>query len=69
MLNFVSAYEQVQIYLIVCPTLRQIAGPAGCGKTQFSIMLSVLATMPRQLGGLDGAVIYIDTEGAFSAER
>ncbi|XP_019332465.1 DNA repair protein RAD51 homolog 2 isoform X11 [Alligator mississippiensis] len=46
-----------------------VTGPPGCGKTQFCIMMSVLATLPTSLGGLDGAVIYIDTESAFSAER
>lgn len=47
----------------------QITSPPGCGKTQFCIMVSVLATLPVSMGGLDGAVIYIDTESAFSAER
>ena len=32
-------------------------------------MLSVLATLPRDRGGLDAGVIYIDTEAAFSATR
>ncbi|XP_072031668.1 DNA repair protein RAD51 homolog 2-like [Amphiura filiformis] len=50
-------------------TISEIAGPPGCGKTQFCIMLSVLATLPRELGGLNGGVVYIDTESAFSAER
>ena len=47
----------------------QISGPSGCGKTQFCMMLSVIATLPWTLGGLDGSVLYIDTESAFSAER
>ncbi|XP_046550833.1 DNA repair protein RAD51 homolog 2-like [Haliotis rubra] len=47
-------------------TITEIAGPSGCGKTQFSIMLSVLSAMS---GDTDTSVIYIDTEGAFSAER
>lgn len=47
----------------------QIAGPAGCGKTQLCIMLSVLATLSQDKGGLDASVIYIDTEAAFSATR
>ncbi|XP_019625723.1 PREDICTED: DNA repair protein RAD51 homolog 2-like isoform X6 [Branchiostoma belcheri] len=50
-------------------SVTEIAGPAGCGKTQFCIMLSVLATLPCEMGGLGGAVVYIDTESAFSAER
>ncbi|XP_070615111.1 DNA repair protein RAD51 homolog 2 isoform X3 [Erythrolamprus reginae] len=54
---------------IACGSLTEITGPSGCGKTQFCIMMSLLATMPTDTGGLDGAVIYIDTESAFSAER
>ncbi|XP_057882335.1 DNA repair protein RAD51 homolog 2 [Melospiza georgiana] len=54
---------------VPCGSLTEITSPPGCGKTQFCIMLSVLATLPVSMGGLDGAVIYIDTESAFSAER
>ncbi|CAL8316552.1 unnamed protein product [Merluccius merluccius] len=50
-------------------TITEVAGPSGCGKTQMCLMLSVLATLPRGLGGLDAGVVYIDTESAFSAER
>ncbi|XP_051885583.1 DNA repair protein RAD51 homolog 2 isoform X2 [Pristis pectinata] len=54
---------------LACGTLTEVTGPSGCGKTQFCIMLSVLATLPISKGGLDGTVVYIDTESAFSAER
>ncbi|XP_054256222.1 DNA repair protein RAD51 homolog 2 isoform X1 [Indicator indicator] len=54
---------------VSCGSLTEITGPPGCGKTQLCIMLSVVATLPVSMGGLDGAVIYIDTESAFSAER
>ncbi|KAL9953379.1 hypothetical protein ACROYT_G040788 [Oculina patagonica] len=54
---------------LTCGTITEIAGPAGCGKTQFCIMLSLLATLPQDRGGLDASVIYIDTEAAFSATR
>ncbi|XP_039924110.1 DNA repair protein RAD51 homolog 2 isoform X7 [Hirundo rustica] len=54
---------------VPCGSLTEITSPPGCGKTQFCIMLSILATLPVSMGGLDGAVIYIDTESAFSAER
>ncbi|OWF38690.1 DNA repair protein RAD51-like 2 [Mizuhopecten yessoensis] len=50
-------------------TITEISGPAGCGKTQFCLMLSVQCTLPLELGGLAGNVLYIDTESAFSAER
>uniref|UniRef100_A0A673HGM8 DNA repair protein RAD51 homolog 2-like n=1 Tax=Sinocyclocheilus rhinocerous TaxID=307959 RepID=A0A673HGM8_9TELE len=51
-----------------CPR-GEVTVPSGCGKTQLCIMLSVLATLPRSMGGLDSGVIFIDTESAFSAER
>nr|XP_054096061.1 DNA repair protein RAD51 homolog 2 isoform X6 [Callithrix jacchus] len=51
------------------PKMQTITGPPGCGKTQFCIMMSILATLPTNMGGLEGAVVYIDTESAFSAER
>nr|XP_015206745.1 PREDICTED: DNA repair protein RAD51 homolog 2 isoform X2 [Lepisosteus oculatus] len=54
---------------LACGTLTEVTGPSGCGKTQFCMMLSVLATLPRSMGGLDSAVAYIDSESAFSAER
>lgn len=54
---------------IPCGSLTELTSPPGCGKTQFCITMSVLATLPVSMGGLDGAVIYIDTESAFSAER
>ncbi|XP_033736018.1 DNA repair protein RAD51 homolog 2-like isoform X2 [Pecten maximus] len=50
-------------------TITEISGPAGCGKTQFCLMLTVQCTLPLELGGLAGNVLYIDTESAFSAER
>jgi len=49
--------------------LLQITGPSGCGKTQFCMTMAVQATLPVCSGGFDGAVIYIDTEDAFSAHR
>ncbi len=39
------------------------------GKTQLSFQLSVNATMPVERGGLDGNVLFIDTESAFRPER
>ncbi|PVD25728.1 hypothetical protein C0Q70_13388 [Pomacea canaliculata] len=50
-------------------TITEIAGPSGCGKTQFCLTLAVLATLPVSNGGCGGTVLFIDTEGAFSAER
>lgn len=41
----------------------------GAGKTQFCHGMAVMATLPTNMGGFQGKVLYIDTEGAFSAER
>ncbi|CAH1418301.1 unnamed protein product [Lactuca virosa] len=49
--------------------LTELVGPAGIGKTQFCLKISVLATLPSCYGGLDGHVIYIDVESKFSSRR
>ncbi|KHN33439.1 DNA repair protein RAD51 like 2 [Glycine soja] len=45
--------------------LTELVGPAGIGKTQFCLKLSLLASLPTNCGGLDGRVIYIDVESKF----
>uniref|UniRef100_A0A667XWI0 DNA repair protein RAD51 homolog 2 n=1 Tax=Myripristis murdjan TaxID=586833 RepID=A0A667XWI0_9TELE len=64
-----SALDKLLRGGLPCGTITEVTGPSGCGKTQMCLMLSVLATLPRSMGGLDSSVIYIDTESAFSAER
>ncbi|XP_057509566.1 DNA repair protein RAD51 homolog 2 isoform X1 [Actinidia eriantha] len=49
--------------------LTELVGPAGIGKTQFCMKLSLLASLPAKFGGLDGCVIYIDVESKFSSRR
>ncbi|XVF68635.1 hypothetical protein PTKIN_Ptkin11bG0017200 [Pterospermum kingtungense] len=49
--------------------LTELVGPAGIGKTQFCLKLSLLASLPTNYGGLDGRVIYIDVESKFSSKR
>ncbi|KAJ4725942.1 DNA repair (Rad51) family protein [Melia azedarach] len=49
--------------------LTELVGPAGIGKTQFCLKLSLLASLPAHYGGLDGHVIYIDVESKFSSRR
>ena len=44
-------------------------GEYGSGKSQICHMAAVNATLPLEKGGLDGKVIYIDTEGTFRPER
>ncbi|XP_030786861.1 DNA repair protein RAD51 homolog 2 isoform X1 [Rhinopithecus roxellana] len=64
-----SALDEALHGGVACGSLTEVTGPPGCGKTQFCIMMSILATLPTNMGGLEGAVVYIDTESAFSAER
>ena len=47
----------------------KLAGPSGCGKTQFCCQLSVVASLPAEVGGLDGRTLYVDTENAASPTR
>ncbi|KAM0176804.1 hypothetical protein ACHAPF_004661 [Botrytis cinerea] len=41
----------------------------GCGKTQLAHTLAVIAQLPKEMGGAEGKVAYIDTEGTFRPER
>jgi len=49
--------------------LTEVVGPSGIGKTQFCLKLALLAALPEYCGGLDGRVVYIDTESKFSSRR
>lgn len=49
--------------------VTELVGPAGIGKTQFCLKLSLLASLPSSYGGLNGHVMYIDTESKFSSRR
>ncbi|CAN6331243.1 unnamed protein product [Urochloa humidicola] len=49
--------------------LTEVVGPSGIGKTQFCLKLALLAALPEYYGGLDGRVVYIDTESKFSSRR
>ncbi|KAL7247659.1 hypothetical protein ACSBR2_002552 [Camellia fascicularis] len=49
--------------------LTELVGPAGIGKTQFCMKLSLLASLPTNFGGFEGHVIYVDAESKFSSSR
>lgn len=49
--------------------MTELIGDYGVGKTQICLTLTVTAQLPREQGGLEGNVIFIDTEGTFSPER
>ncbi len=49
--------------------LTEVYGEFGCGKTQFAHTLSVMVQKTKAEGGLEGSVLYIDTENTFRPER
>lgn len=49
--------------------MTEFIGEYGVGKTQICLTLCVMAQLPLENGGLNGNVVYIDTEGTFMPER
>ena len=49
--------------------ITEVFGEFGSGKTQFCHTMCVMTQRPKEEGGLDGGVLYIDTEGTFRPER
>ena len=49
--------------------VTEVYGEFGSGKTQLCHTLCVSTQKPKEEGGLDGNVLYIDTEGTFRPER
>ncbi|KAH8723215.1 meiotic recombination protein-like protein dmc1 [Phaeosphaeriaceae sp. PMI808] len=50
-------------------SISEVFGEFRCGKTQLSHTMSVITQLPKDLGGAEGKVAYIDTEGTFRPER
>lgn len=49
--------------------ITEAYGKFAAGKTQIGFQLAVNAQLPVSKGGLEGNVLYIDTEGTFRPER
>ncbi len=49
--------------------LFECFGEYGSGKSQLAMQLAVMAQLPKENGGLNSDVIYIDTENTFRPER
>ena len=49
--------------------LTEVYGEFGCGKTQFCHSMCVQVQKPKDEGGLEGGVLYIDSENTFRPER
>ncbi len=50
-------------------SITEIFGEFGSGKTQICHTLCIIAQLEKNRGGLEGNVIYIDTENTFRPER
>jgi DNA repair protein RadA len=50
-------------------TITEFYGEYGCGKSQVCHQLCVNVQLPVEKGGLNGGVLYVDTENTFRLER
>ncbi len=49
--------------------ITEVYGKFASGKSQIGFQLAVNAQLPKNKGGLEGGVLFIDTEGTFRPER
>jgi DNA repair protein RadA len=63
------ALDELLLGGIETQAVTEFYGEFGSGKSQICHTLSAIAPQPREAGGLNGGVIYIDTEGTFRPER
>lgn len=54
---------------IMTMSITEVFGEFRCGKTQMSHTLCVTTQLPVDMGGGEGKVAYVDTEGTFRPER
>ena len=64
-----NALDELLLGGIETQAVTEFYGEFGSGKSQICHTLSAIATQPAEAGGLNGGVIYIDTEGTFRPER
>ncbi len=50
-------------------SITELCGEYGTGKTQLCHQLCVTSLLPRASGGLNGAAVFLDTEGTFRPKR
>src|SRR6187200_249815 len=64
-----STLDELLLGGIETQAVTEFYGEFGSGKSQICHTLAAIAPQPKQAGGLNGGVIYIDTEGTFRPER
>ena len=50
-------------------SIVELYGEFGSGKTQVAHQLAINVQLPREMGGLNGSAVIIDTENTFRPER
>ena len=63
------ALDELLLGGIETQAVTEFYGEFGSGKSQICHTLAAIAPQPKESGGLNGGVIYIDTEGTFRPER
>ncbi len=63
------ALDELLLGGIETQAVTEFYGEFGSGKSQICHTLCAIAPQPNEVGGLNGGVIYIDTEGTFRPER
>ncbi len=61
----VSKIDECLLGGIEVGSIVEIFGPARGGKTQWVSQLAVMAQLPLEKGGLEGRVLWLDTESSF----
>jgi DNA repair protein RadA len=64
-----TALDELLLGGIETQAVTEFYGEFGSGKSQICHTLCATARQPITAGGLDGGIIYIDTEGTFRPER
>jgi DNA repair protein RadA len=64
-----KSLDELLIGGVETQAVSEFYGEFGSGKSQICHTLCAIAKQPISEGGLDGGVIYIDTEGTFRPER
>ncbi|CAH1128017.1 unnamed protein product [Ceutorhynchus assimilis] len=68
-LTYNTELDKVLSDEIVPKRITELAGFPGTGKTQICFQLCIATQLPKSLGGLEGKVIYINTNKNFSSNR
>ncbi|WP_292487669.1 DNA repair and recombination protein RadA [Methanohalobium sp.] len=64
-----SEFDEMMEGGIDTQSITELYGEFGSGKTQIAHQLAVNVQLPNEQGGLNGSVIFIDTENTFRPER